>query len=206
MEFCEELEKDVPKGWEVKMVGEIVTCNTSNLTPQDKFETIEYLDTSSITNNEIKEIQTLHLLNDDVPSRAKRKVKHNDIIFSTVRPNLKHFGILKKPKHNMIVSTGFAVLTSTYPNVFGELIYLIITNEKNLESLQAIAEMSVSTYPGITPDDILNIKFILPTKDVLLKAAEVFISLFELADSIKKESIRLFDIQNLILSKMASEG
>lgn len=183
MVFNEELEKEIPKGWEMKTVGNIVDCNISTLTPKDKLDTIAYLDTSSITNNEIEEIQILDLKNDEIPSRAKRKVMHDDIIFSTVRPNLRHFGILKKPKYNMIVSTGFAVLTPTYPNVCGELVYLLITNEENLQSLQAIAEMSVSTYPGINSEDLLSINFILSTKDILLKAADIFKSQFELADS-----------------------
>lgn len=204
MEFNEELQKEIPKGWEVLTVGDVVMCNISTLTPKEKFETIEYLDTSNITNNEIEEIQILNLKNDEIPSRAKRKVKHNDIIFSTIRPNLKHFGIMKNPKHNMIVSTGFAVLTPTYPNVCGELVYLLITNEENLQSLQAIAEMSVSTYPGINPDDLLNIKFILPTKDILLKATEIFKSQFELADSKKKENKLLRNMKELLLSKLAT--
>jgi|SRR6218665_269903 len=204
MVWNEEVGKEIPKGWEVKIVGDVVKCNTSALTPKDKFETIEYLDTSNITNNEIGELQTLYFKNDKIPNRAKRKVKHNDIIFSTVRPNLKHFGILKYPKRNMIVSTGFAVLTPVYPNVCGELVYLLVTNEENLQSLQAIAEMSVSTYPGINPNDILNIIFVLPTNDILLKATEIFKSQFELADSKKKENKLLRNMSQLLLSKLVT--
>ena len=67
MVFNEKLEKEIPKGWEVKVVDDIVKCNISILTPKDKFETIEYLDTSSITNNEIAELQTLNLMEDEIP-------------------------------------------------------------------------------------------------------------------------------------------
>lgn len=204
MVWSEELGKEIPKGWEVKLVGDIVKCNASTLTPTDEFETIEYLDTSSITNNEIKDIQTLNLSNDDIPNRAKRKVKHNDIIFSTVRPNLKHFGLLKNPRHNMIVSTGFAVLTPNYPDVCGELVYLVITDDKTLQSLQAIAEMSVSTYPGINPEDILDIKVLLPTNDILLDAIDVFKSQFEFADSKKMENRLLRNMKDLLLSKLGT--
>lgn len=204
MEFNEELQKEIPKGWEVKIVGDVVDCNYATLTPQDKYETIEYLDTSSITNNEIEEIQTLNFKKDEIPSRAKRKVNHNDIIFSTVRPNLKHFGILNNPKPNMIVSTGFTVLKPTYPNVCGELVYLLITNEENLQSLQARAEMSVSTYPSINPEDLLHINFIIPTKEILLKATEIFKSQYELADSKKKENKLMRNMSQLLLSKLAT--
>lgn len=195
---------EIPKGWSVKNVGDVVNCNTSTLTLNDQFETIEYLDTSSITNNEIEEIQTLNLLNDEIPSRAKRKVKHNDIIFSTVRPNLKHFGILKNPKPNLIVSTGFAVLTPTYPNICGELIYLLITNEENLKSLQARAEMSVSTYPSINPEDLLNIHLVLPNKEILLSADEILNPQFDLAECKKIENKLLKSMKDLLLSKLAT--
>ena len=195
---------EIPKGWRVKVVGDVVACNVSTLTPKDKFKSIEYLDTSSITNNEIEDLQTLDLTVDEIPSRAKRKVGHNDIIFSTVRPNLKHFGILKNPKSNMIVSTGFAVLKPIYPNVCGELIYLLITNEENLKSLQARAEMSVSTYPSINPEDLLCINFLLPVKDILLRAKEIFKSQFELADTIRKENKTLRNMKDLLLSKLAT--
>jgi len=195
---------EIPIGWRMKVIGDMVKCNVSTFTPKDKFKSIEYLDTSSITNNEIEDLQTLDLTIDEIPSRAKRKVNHNDIIFSTVRPNLKHFGILKNPKPNMIVSTGFAVLQPTYPNVCGELIYLLVTNEENLKSLQARAEMSVSTYPSINPEDLLCINFLLPDSDILLKAKEIFKSQFELADAIRKENKSLRNMKDLLLSKLAT--
>ena len=204
MIYNEELEKEIPRGWEVKTINDVSNCNLSTLTFKDKFETIEYLDTSSITNNEIEDFQLLNLINDEIPSRAKRKVKHKDIIFSTVRPNLRHFGILENPKSNMIVSTGFAVLTPSYPDVCGELIYLLITNEENLQSLQARAEMSVSTYPSINSDDLLNIHFLLPNKDILLKSAKIFKSQFELADIYRKENKALRSMKDLLLSKLAT--
>jgi len=195
---------EIPACWEVKAIANIVKCNISTLTPKDKFETIEYLETSNITNNEIEGMQTLHLQHDEIPSRAKRKVKHNDIIFSTVRPNLKHYGIIKNPKYNMIVSTGFAVLTPVYPNVCAELIYLHITNQENLQNLQAIAEMSVSTYPGINPEDLLKIKFNLPPKEFLLRINDIFKFQFEFADLKKKENHLLARVKELLLSKLAT--
>ena len=44
------------------------------------------------------------------PSRAQRKVTNNTIIYSTVRPRLKHYGILSRPQNNFIVSTGFTTI------------------------------------------------------------------------------------------------
>ena len=104
----------------------------------------------------------------------------------------------------MIVSTGFAVLKPSYPNVCGELIYLFITNKDNLQSLQARAEMSVSTYPSINPQDLLSINFLLPEKDILLRVKEIFKSQFGLADTIRKENKSLRNLKDLLLSKLAT--
>jgi type I restriction enzyme S subunit len=195
---------EIPKGWEVSKIGNLCECNSSTLSPKDDFETIEYLDTSSLTNNEIEEIQILNLQVDEIPSRAKRKVIHNDVIFSTVRPNLRHFGILKNINGNMIVSTGFAVLRTTYPNLCSELLYLTITKEENLKNLQALAEMRVSTYPSINPEDLQNLDFILPTKDVLGKAENVFVLIFDLLGNYQKEKKILKSFREMLLSKLAT--
>lgn len=197
---------EVPVGWKVEKIGELCKCNITSLSPKDTFDTIKYLDTSNITNNEIEELQILNLSSDEIPSRARRKVLNNDIVFSTVRPNLRHFGILKKPDNNMIVSTGFCVLTINYPNLCSELVYLELIKEETLQTLQARAEMSVSTYPSVTSEDLLNLDFILPTPEILKKAKLIFVPIFEFLWKIKSEKKLLTDLQHLLLSKLSTVG
>ena len=67
-------------------LGEIADFNKENIGSTDKFTVIEYLDTSSITENVISGISVLNI--SDAPSRAQRKVTNNTIIYSTVRPRL----------------------------------------------------------------------------------------------------------------------
>ena len=72
---------------------EIADFNPENITVRDEIKTINYLDTANITEGIINEIVQYDIK--EAPSRAKRKVKKGDIIYSTVRPNLKHYGIIK---------------------------------------------------------------------------------------------------------------
>jgi type I restriction enzyme S subunit len=51
---------------------------------------------------------------EDAPSRARRMVRHGDIIISTVRTYLQAIYPVENPPENLIVSTGFAVVR---PNV-----------------------------------------------------------------------------------------
>ncbi len=46
----------------------------------------------------------------DAPSRARRKVRHGDVIVSTVRTYLQAITSIENPEDNLIVSTGFAVV------------------------------------------------------------------------------------------------
>lgn len=80
-------------------IDEIAKLNQSSITNKDKFKLINYLDTSSITKGKINSWQELK---ENFPSRAKRKIKQNTIVYSTVRPNQEHYGFFNSiEKENM---------------------------------------------------------------------------------------------------------
>lgn len=191
----------LPEGWVFKKISEICDCNVDTISNLNKLESIEYLDTGSITNNIIYNTQTLIIGKDEIPSRAKRKVKHNDIVYSTIRPNLRHFGLLINPKYNMIVSTGFAVLSIKSSLIFPEYVFLLLTLEEQVKKMQDKAEMSVSTYPSINPDDLLSIDCLIPTNDVIQKTGILFSSIFKYGNFIKKENSILTSFCNSLQSK-----
>jgi restriction endonuclease S subunit len=144
-------------------LGEIADFNKENIGSTDKFTVIEYLDTSSITENVISGISFLNI--SDAPSRAQRKVTNNTIIYSTVRPRLKHYGILFSPKNNLIVSTGF--VTIDVKDIFKDKIdarylFLLLTQANITEYIGNIADTAVSAYPSINPTDISSIYFNFP--------------------------------------------
>ncbi len=204
MIWNEVLQREIPFRWEVGRLSDILECNPDTFSIKDNFKSILYLDTSSITNNRINEIQELNLNYNDIPSRARRKVKNNDIVFSTVRPALRHYGIIKNAPENLIVSTGFAVFRVKSLNFFPELIFSFLTDENILNYLQAKAEMSVSTYPSVTSDDILNLDFVKPDAKVLNKARNIFKSKYDFINLKNKENKTLTNLKNLLLSKLAN--
>ena len=146
-------------------IDEICDLNKSSLTSKDVLDSIDYLDTSSITENMIFGVQKLKY--EDAPSRAKRKVSDNTIVYSTVRPNLKHFGILNNPKNNFIVSTGFATIDikKEYQDKINPYyVYLLLSNQVIVDHLAQKAEVAVSSYPSINPSDIGDLVFDIPDK------------------------------------------
>lgn len=144
-------------------ISDICDINSSNLSAKDSYEFINYLDTSNLTEGVIDSLQKLVVGEDKIPSRAKRKVKKNDVLISTVRPNQKHYGILRKMNENLIVSTGFAVLSANEDRVVPEYLYRFLTQDSVTNYLQAVGETSTSTYPSIKPSDIGSLEIQLPS-------------------------------------------
>ena len=163
--------------WKECKLGDICKTNINSYSEKDNWSFVNYLDTGNITENKISDIQFIDLSSESLPSRARRKVQINDIIYSTVRPNQKHFGIIKNQPENFLVSTGFAVLhinkTIADPNF---IFYNLIQNE-NTESLHAIAEQTTSAYPAIKPSDIENLSIKLPPLPTQQKIAAILSSL-----------------------------
>lgn len=143
-------------------LGDCCKTNLHTYSGKEKWSLIRYLDTGNITEGRIDEIQILYPGVDKIPSRARRKVSVGDILFSTVRPNQKHFGIIEADTENLLVSTGFAVVTVDTTIADPYFIYYYLTQSSVIESLQAIAEQSTSTYPSIKPSDIEDIELDLP--------------------------------------------
>ena len=163
--------------WKECKLGDICKSNINSYSEKDNWAFVNYLDTGNITENKISDIQFIDLSSESLPSRARRKVQINDIIYSTVRPNQKHFGIIKNQPENFLVSTGFAVLhinkTIADPNF---VFYNLIQNE-NTETLHAIAEQTTSAYPAIKPSDIENLSIKLPPLPTQQKIAAILSSL-----------------------------
>ena len=143
-------------------LGDCCKTNLHTYSDKEKWSLIRYLDTGSITEGRIDEIQTLYPGVDKIPSRARRKASVGDILFSTVRPNQKHYGIIEAGTENLLVSTGFTVVTVDTTIADPYFIYYYLTQSSVIESLQAIAEQSTSTYPSIKPSDIEDIELGLP--------------------------------------------
>lgn len=150
--------------WQRVRLGEIAKTNQSTYSLKEKWQFVNYLDTGNITLNRIDEIQHIDFVKDKLPSRARRKVKANSIIYSTVRPKQKHNGIIKEQPDNFLVSTGFAVIDVNSDMASPDFIYYAMTKQEVTEQLQSIAEQSVSTYPSIKPSDIENLELMLPDK------------------------------------------
>ncbi|MGN0509827.1 MAG: restriction endonuclease subunit S [Ruminococcus sp.] len=173
--------------WKSFKLGTIVSINQSTYAEKDNWNFVNYLDTGNITMNLIDKIRYINTSTDQLPSRARRKVKFNSIVYSTVRPNQLHYGIIKEQPKNFLVSTGFAVIDVDSTKAVPDYVYYVLTQREVTEHLQAIAEQSVSAYPSIKPSDIEDIEFLLPD----IKTQKQVVSILNAIDEKIKQNINI---------------
>ena len=160
---------------DVLSIYEIADLNKNSITAKDNFSFIYYLDTSSLTKNKVDSLQ---FLESDFPSRAKRKVTINTILYSTVRPNQEHFGIIEnQTADNLIASTGFTTIDIVSSKINAKYLYYKLIQPFVTNYLQGIAENSVSAYPSIKPEAIGNLRFSFPNLLTQQKIASVLSAL-----------------------------
>ena len=148
----------IPKDWEVKRLGEVCDIDkhslSSNTNPNYEFDYISLSDVDS----ESFEITTTRQVFKSAPSRARRIVSKGDVIISTVRPNLQAFSLIKDDVNDLIVSTGFAVLTPQKIN--GEYLYQYVFSQPITKQFYQL--VVGSNYPAVNSSDVFHLKIAVP--------------------------------------------
>ena len=150
---------EIPTHWEVKRLKDVAVMNPDVLTEDtDSNYVLRYIDISNVDSNGFILIAQ-ELQFGDAPSRARRTVKHGDIIISTVRTYLRAIGLIEEPPENLVVSTGFAVLR---PN--SEVYYKFLWRlAQSSEFVDAVVSHSEGVgYPAINPNRLADLPVWLP--------------------------------------------
>ena len=126
--------------------------NPETVSKDYEHKSIRYIDISSVGTGTFNEEPKTMLLS-EAPSRAKRIVRQNDTIISTVRPNRRSFKFLNNVMPNDVASTGFAVLRPK-KNVNPHFLYYIISDQKYTDYI--VSHATGSAYPAVSPDSIIS--------------------------------------------------
>jgi len=142
---------------------EILYLNRESRNPQYDEEVNEfiYVDISSVGHGPL-------LVNDgkgincvDAPSRARRVIYKDDIIFSTVRPNLRTVAKVGEGLNKQICSTGYAVFTCS-PEVNPEFLLYQMSSAFFID--QCMEKATGGHYPAINDNNLKKISIAVPSK------------------------------------------
>ena len=155
----DEIPFEIPKGWEWCRLKELV-FNHGQKVPDKKFS---YIDIGSIDNKKQKlnEKETL-IEAKEAPSRARRIVCLNDIVYSTVRPYLHNMAIINKAfVAEPIASTGFAVL-SCHDGLFNKYLFYYLMSPDFDEYANNGDNAKGVAYPAINDEKLYKALVPLP--------------------------------------------
>lgn len=163
-------------------------------TPRAEFD---YIDVSSVSKEELVVQQAQRLLGKDAPSRARKLVRANDVIFATIRPTLRRIAIVPAELDGQVCSTGYFVLRPKGEIDHRWVFYFLQTDTflAEMERLQKGA-----SYPAVTDNDVRSQMIPVPSLGTQKEALEKL-------DDLRKETLtvsKLYEKKVLNLTELKS--
>jgi len=146
--------------WEVKRLEDVVDTDPENLSSDTRPDfAFNYISLEDVDRGFLRSYS--EQLFASAPSRARRKLRPNDVLVSTVRPNLQSHLLFDIGTGDWVCSTGFCVMRChegvTNPGyVFFHLFAGIVNRQ--IESL-----LTGSNYPAINSGDVRALELPIPT-------------------------------------------
>lgn len=202
---------ETTSGWTVDRLKDVAEINLDTLgtnTPEDF--AFGYLEISNVNYFGIVSEDAIEQIRfEDAPSRARRAVKSNDVLVSSVRPNLQaiaHIGNLGDG--NLICSTGFNVVTSKRHKVFDKFLYWFLLSEGTRQYFEAVAK-GVG-YPALDDKDFeaTNIPlFPIPVQKRIAAYLDASCAAIDRAVEAKQKQLETLDtLRKSIIQKAVTQG
>ena len=156
--------------WQVKPLRDVVNTDPEQLGPHThKDFAFNYIAIEDVERGVLRSHSEQVFA--EAPSRARRKLKANDILVSTVRPNLQSHLLFKGCNGDWVCSTGFCVVrcreAMAYPPfVFSQMFAEGITRQ--IDSL-----LAGSNYPAISSGNVASLTILFPCFDEQIAIAAV---------------------------------
>ena len=136
----------------------------------------------------------------EAPGRARRSVAHGDIIWSSVRPNRRSYSLVLSPEQNLVVSTGFTVITARdVPNSY---LYHAITTDEFVGYI--VGRTTGAAYPAVTAADFESANLLLPRADILESFHDTVADMLNLCDRLHRQNSSLRKTRDLLLPRLIS--
>jgi type I restriction enzyme, S subunit len=119
-----------------------------------------YVDISSVDKDLKAIVQTQEIIGKDAPSRARKVIRTEDVLVSTVRPNLNAVAIVLPELDGQIASTGFCVLRPKPALINSRYLFYRTLTQDFVSYLTA--RMRGANYPAVTDEVVRRATIPLP--------------------------------------------
>lgn len=141
-----------PMMWQERRIGQ-VCMRTEIRNPRKAPSTqFRYVDISGIDAVEKRIVSDRLLVGADAPSRARKEIRKDDVIVSSVRPNLNAVAIVPDELDREIASTGFCVLRANRELIEPLYLFCHVTSAFFVETISS--QTRGANYPAVSDKDI----------------------------------------------------
>jgi type I restriction enzyme S subunit len=189
-------------GWTETTLGDVVTINPEAVKGLSQDDEIVYVDLSSVSAESGISADLYRGAFGEAPGRARRVIRSQDVLVSTVRPYLKGFALVPANLDGEIASTGFAVLRADPKKILSGFIWATVGLNNFVDYLMDRA--TGSSYPAVRPDDVASFELSLPPLVEQKWIVDILSSMDELIQSTEQAVVDAKNLRSSLLSDLLS--
>lgn len=136
---------------------------------------------------------------EEAPSRARKDIRVNDLLVSTVRPNLNAVAQVTAELDGQIASTGFAVLRPDPKRIHPRYLFFRVITDAFISDM--VAQAKGAGYPAVSDRIVSNHKLPLPP----LSEQHLIVEILDQADTLRRQRREADELSKRILPALFQE-
>lgn len=165
--------------WPIVRLGDVMRSTELRDPARSAAEEFVYVDIASVDNRSKSIVGAKRMLGKEAPSRARKVIRRDDVLVSTVRPNLNAVALVPSELDMEICSTGFAVLRPS-EKITSRFLFAFVRSPIFIDQL--LLKIKGANYPAVSESDVKRVHVPLPP----LAKQEQIVNLLDEADELRK--------------------
>lgn len=194
----------LPETWTESSIGKVVVKAKQRDPRKKPDEEFQYVDVSAVSNTCFRITSAVPTLGSEAPSRARKAIETDDVLFATVRPTLKRIALVPSELDGAIASTGYCILRCDKAKAEPGFLYsFLITDHFNAR--MAGLERGAS-YPAVRDSDVTASWFPLPPLPEQKKIAHILSTVQRAIEAQERIIQTTTEMKKALMHKLFSEG
>lgn len=205
MEWCEELGKEIPKGWKYGKIGDYVSVKSGYAFKSSWWQEtgIPVIKIKDIDNNTINFSDVSYVAEDKVDAAKEFLVQGGDLLIAMTGATLGKYGIVPPVTSKVLVNQRVGkFFLGDRPTVKLGFIFGLLSREEVFNVI--VSKGDGSAQPNISPSAIEGIRVIYPDNDLIVSYNSLVKDYFEKMLINIRHNLVLSNLRNTLLPKLMS--